>query len=137
MRFRYENMSAGKIILIAAFAFFAAIGPAMGRYEIISHTIDGGGGTSRSDRFVVSGSIGQPDADGARSETFELLGGFWPGGPLCVVQFDDFARLAAMWLDTGPGLAGDLDDDEDVDFADVKTFAELWLYYCPYAWPLK
>lgn len=137
MRLKYENSSAGKMILIAAIAFFAAIGPAMARYKIISHTIDGGGGTSRGGRFVVTGTIGQPDADWARGETYEILGGFWPGGPLCIIQFDDFARLAAMWLATGPGFEADLDGDLDVDFGDVQTFAELWLTYCPYAWPLK
>ena len=33
---------------------------------------------------------------------YELLGGFWPGGPLCVVDFHSFARFAAeYWIETG------------------------------------
>ena len=30
--------------------------------------------------------------------------GFWPGGPLCIVAFDDFARFAQLWRDSGIGL---------------------------------
>ncbi|MHC4281598.1 MAG: hypothetical protein ACYSWZ_01285 [Planctomycetota bacterium] len=29
---------------------------------------------------------------------FELLGGFWPGGPLCFVDFEHYARFAEHWL---------------------------------------
>ena len=81
-------------------------------YEISWYTIDGGGGTSTGGPYVLTGTIGQPDADWASGGVYELLGGFWPGGPLCVVEFDDFTRLAQLWLDTGSGLAGDLDGDD-------------------------
>jgi hypothetical protein len=37
---------------------------------------------------------------------YEVLGGFWPGGPLCFVEFGDFARFAEYWLESGTGLAG-------------------------------
>lgn len=66
---------------------------------------------------------------------YELLGGFWPGGPLCFVQFDDFARFADYWLTAD--LIADLDDDKDLDFADLQSLADYWLSSCPYAWPLK
>ncbi|MBC8218615.1 MAG: hypothetical protein H8E73_09130 [Planctomycetes bacterium] len=137
MKRTHKYPSLTKVVVALPVICFAAIAPAMARYKIISHTMDGGGGTSRGKQFVISGTIGQPDADWARGKRFEMLGGFWPGGPRCIVQFDDFARFAQLWLDTGPGLAADLDDDQDVDFADVQTFADFWLSYCPYAWPLK
>jgi hypothetical protein len=108
-----------------------------GQYEISWYTIDGGGGTSSGGPYVVTGTIGQPDADWATGGVYELLGGFWPGGPLCVVEFDDFARLAQLWLNTGSGLAGDLDGDNDVDFDDLSRLADFWLCYCPAPWPLK
>jgi hypothetical protein len=59
------------------------------------------------------------------------------GGPLCFVQFDDFARFAEQWLYTGTGLAGDIDKDNDVDIEDLKRFADYWLACCPYNWTLR
>ena len=40
-------------------------------------------------------------------------------------------------LETGPGLAADLYEDNIVDFLDLKLFVDEWLYYCPLDWPLK
>ena len=114
-----------------------AAAPVLGQYRIDWYTIDGGGGTSSGGPYVLTGTIGQPDADWASGGTYELLGGFWPGGPLCVVEFDDFTRLAQLWLNTGSGLAGDLDGDNDVDFDDLSWLADFWLCNCPVPWPLK
>lgn len=43
------------------------------------HTIDGGGGTSSGGTFVVTGTIGQPDAGTMNGGTFTLEGGFHGG----------------------------------------------------------
>ena len=126
---------------IAAWALclvmFGTAGPAQGAgpYEIPWYTIDGGGGTSRGGQYVLTGTIGQPDADWSSAGSYELLGGFWPGGPLCFVQFDDFARFADYWLTAD--LIADLDDDKDLDFADLQWLADYWLFSCPYKWPLR
>ena len=117
--------------------------PASGDYELVWSTIDGGGGTSSGGTYTLTGTIGQPDADWSSGDSYELLGGFWPGGPLCIVDFVDFARFAEHWLD-GPCNAGnnwcggaDLDYLGDVDFVDMSIFIDEWLWYCPYDWPLK
>jgi len=106
-----------------------------GPYEITWYTIDGGGGTSTGGQYSLTGTIGQPDADWSRAGGYEVLGGFWPGGPLCFVAFDDFTRFADYWLTSD--LTADLDDDKDLDFADLQWLADYWLFSCPYAWPLK
>ena len=54
-------------------------------YSIEWYTIDGGGGTSSGGPYELSGTIGQPDADYLDGGPYELLGGFWGGGPLCIV----------------------------------------------------
>ncbi len=100
-------------------------------------TIDGGGGRSSGGPYELVGTIGQPDAAWSSGGNYELLGGFWPGGPLCFVDFYTFARFAEQWLYTGAGLAADLDNDEDVDFADLKRLVDEWLYSCPHDWQLK
>jgi hypothetical protein len=60
------------------------------QYSIDWYTIDGGGGTSTSAVYTVSGTIGQPDAGSMSGGNFSLTGGFWsaisviqtPGAPL-------------------------------------------------------
>jgi hypothetical protein len=115
----------------------SAISTASGQYELSWYTIDGGGGRSSGGPYVLTGTIGQPDAAYSAGGNYELLGGFWPGGPLCIVQFDDFARFADLWNLKAEGLPADLDGDDDVDFDDLSEFADWWLSCCPVGWPLK
>lgn len=122
---------------ISLFILFSITTTGYADYSITWSTSDGGGAISSSGAYVLMGTIGQPDAAYLAGADYELLGGFWPGGPLCFVQFDDFARFAKQWLDVGSGLAGDLDSDGDVDFDDLSLFADEWLCLCPYNWPLK
>ena len=111
--------------------------PALGDYAVTWHTIDGGGGQSSGGPYMLTGTIGQPDADWSSGEEYEVLGGFWPGGPLCFVGFDDFARFAQYWLYTGDDMAADLYEDGIVDFEDMRELADLWLFSCPHDWPLR
>ena len=55
--------------------------PVLADYKIDWHTIDGGGGQSSGGAYVLTGTIGQPDAAWSSGGDYELLGGFWPGGP--------------------------------------------------------
>jgi len=55
----------------------------------------------------------------------------------CKVNFIDLGNFVDDWLLSGPGLPGDLSDNEEVDFVDYSMFADYWLTYCPDDWPLK
>jgi len=113
--------------------------PASADYEINWFTIDGGGGRSSAGPYTLTGSIGQPDAAYSSGGNYELLGGFWTGGPLCFVNFEHFAKFANYWLETGTGLPADLYKDEFniVNGLDLQVFVDYWLCYCPEDWPLK
>ncbi len=110
-----------------------------GPYVLAWSTIDGGGGVSNGGEFTVLGTIGQPDAAYSAGDSYELIGGFWPGGPICFVEFEDYARFAQYWLATGSDLPADLYKDEfdTVNWKDLDEFVYWWLYDCPYGWPLK
>jgi len=125
------------VSLVAAcvLANVSALSQIGGDYILDWSTIDGGGGVSRGGQYVLTGTIGQPDADWSGAGDYELLGGFWPGGPSCFVEFDDFARFAELWL-IGD-VSGDLDNDEDIDFSDLQSLTDYWLIDCPYKWPLR
>ena len=112
---------------------------ASGQYELSWYTIDGGGGQSSGGDFSVIGTIAQPDAAWSSGGDYELLGGFWPGGPLCFVDFEHFARFAQYWLETGTGSPADLYEDlnNKVNHLDLRVFVDQWLCYCPENWPLK
>ena len=106
-----------------------------GDYILDWSTIDGGGGQSSGGPYKLTGTIGQPDAGYSAAGGYELLGGFWPGVPLCFVDFGDFAVFAELWL-LGD-VSGDLDNDKDIDFADLQSLTDYWLLDCPYKWPLR
>ena len=111
--------------------------PALGQYEIRWSTIDGGGGQSSGGQYILTGTIGQADAGYSYGGDYDVLGGFWPGGPLCTVDFEDFARFAQYWLEAGYDIPADLYEDSIVNYHDLSVFVDEWLYYCPYDWPLK
>ena len=127
--------------LIVSVILFAVLNAtvASGQYELSWYTIDGGGGRSSGGPYTLTGTIGQPDAAWSSVGNYELLGGFWPGGPLCFVDFESFARFAEYWLEPGTGLPADLYEDVDniVNELDLKVFVDYWLCYCPTDWPLK
>jgi hypothetical protein len=111
--------------------------PVFGDYQIVWSTIDSGGGVSSGGQYIIRGTIGQPDAGYSEGGNYELLGGFWSGEPLCIVDFYHYARFAEYWLESGSGLPADLYEDDKVDYFDLKLFVDEWLYYCPYDWPLR
>jgi hypothetical protein len=47
------------------------------------------------------------------------------------VNFLDYVKLAGNWQETGPGLNGDVNEDEIVDYKDVETLVENWLAHDP------
>ncbi len=108
-------------------------------YDLSWYTIDGGGGVSSDETYIVRGTIGQPDTGYSAGGDYEVLGGFWPGESMCFVDFEHFARFAQHWLQTGSDLPADLYEDQYdiVDYFDLDVFVEEWLYWCPYGWPLK
>ena len=115
---------------------------ASAEYSIPWYTIDGGGGASSGGPYQVTGTIGQPDAGYHDGGQYELLGGFWTGGPLCIVNLEHFATFASYWLD-GPCDASnnwcggaDLNQQNDVTIVDLGILANEWLNICPFNWPL-
>jgi hypothetical protein len=107
-------------------------------YKLSWYTIDGGGGRSSGGQYELLSTIGQPDAAWSSGGDYELLGGFLPGGPLCFVDFESFAKFANYWRDEGVGIPADLHVDVDniVNKLDLRVFVDLWLCYCPGDWPL-
>ncbi len=135
---------AGKAVLLVWLLLFShALAQSGGDYELTWSTIDGGGGTSSGGPYVLTGTIGQPDAAWSSGGDYELLGGFLPGGPICIVQFDDFAKFAEHWLDEPCDAdnnwcgGADLDKLGNVDHIDLDLLVKQWLCYCPAGWPLK
>ena len=60
------------LLLLAPVVLFAQ------QYSIDWYKIAGGGGTSTNGQFSITGTIGQPDANGAMSGgSYSLSGGFW------------------------------------------------------------
>ncbi|MHC4655070.1 MAG: hypothetical protein ACYTDW_12620 [Planctomycetota bacterium] len=123
------------IVLLVILAASAA----SGQYELSWYTIDGGGGQSTGGQYKLIGTIGQPDAAYSAGGNYELLSGFWPGGPLCFIDFEHFARFAQYWLEPGTGSPADLYEDlnNKVNELDLRIFVDQWLCYCPENWPLK
>ena len=92
---RIEKAAVSDVLRAILLIWFLAALPSSAQsgadYDLSWSTIDGGGGTSTGGPYTLTGTIGQPDADWSEGGEYEVLGGFWPGGPLCFVEFDDFA----------------------------------------------
>jgi hypothetical protein len=78
-------------------------------YSIDWHTTDGGGGTSTGGVYAVTGTIGQPDANGPMTGgNFSLTGGFWSlisvvqtaGMPALTITHSSNSVIVS-WPDTG------------------------------------
>lgn len=113
-------------------------GAAGADFGIAWHTIDGGGGTSAGGDFVMSGTIGQPDAGSVMAGgDFGLSGGFWSGsggaGSPCpadvnfdeAVDIDDVFAVLGAW---GPcdDCVEDVNDDGAVDIDDLFAVLGAW-----------
>ncbi len=66
------------LLCFAVVAYAVAFRAPAQSYSINWYKISGGGGTSTSATYQVSGTIGQPDAGGAMTGgSYSLTGGFW------------------------------------------------------------
>ncbi len=114
---------------------------AAGGFDLTWFTVDGGGGTSSGGDFVLSGTIGQPDAGDLAGGDFVLRGGFWqlsgPCNSACVQDIDgsgdvrvpDLIKLLSCWGPlTGDPLCNCLDTDmsTDVRVPDLIAMLAKW-----------
>lgn len=122
-----------QVVLLAAMALTGAAAEPL---RISSFTIDGGGlahSTSADGVFVLSGTIGQPDAGVVSGGGFKLTGGFWyetPPGD-CNVSGTVDLRDHTAFVDCMSGPAADmvegcecfdLDGDGNIGLADFAEY---------------
>jgi hypothetical protein len=82
-------------------------------YSIDWYSIDGGGGTSTNSQYVLSGTIGQPDAGRMSGGGFTLDGGFWgivaavqtPGAPALRVVLTGTNTVVVAWPNPSTGFS--------------------------------
>lgn len=70
------------ILLAALFASSTIVWAEVNALEIPWWTVDGGGGTSGSGNYTLSGTIGQSDPGDLVGGSYTLHGGFWVGLPI-------------------------------------------------------
>ena len=111
-----------------------------GTFSLNWSTVDGSGGT-----FVLTGTIGQPDAGDLAGGSFSLRGGFWqpaaPGAPPCpactgdvnndlVVNPFDLALLLGVWGNPGcdgvPPCCQDGNQDGAINPFDLALLLGNW-----------
>ena len=105
-------------VLAATCPVFAQTG---GTYNLEWNTIDCGGGRSSGGSYVLSGAIGQPDAEYSAGGSYEVLGGFLVGGPLGIVNFIDYSLFSGHWLQNACNSGNNWCGGTDLDkFGDVE-----------------
>lgn len=140
-------MSRLYVIFFTVFLSVIVVNPVIaqngGGYDLSWSTVDGGGSQSSGGSYVLTGTIGQPDAGYHSGGNYELLGGFWVDGPLCIVNLEHFSEFAAWWL-FGPCNeannwcdGADLNQADDVNIQDLIILVNEWLDVCPVGWSLE
>ncbi len=137
-------MTTKRLVTLAGALMILALAPAAiaQDFAIDWYTIDGGGGTSTGGDFVLSGTIGQPDAGALTGGDFALVGGFWGGaaGVPCFGDLDgdnqvglsDLAILLANFGTPSGALPedGDLDGNGTVDLSDLALMLSVFGTVC-------
>ncbi|MCK5427994.1 MAG: hypothetical protein KAI94_00905 [Anaerolineales bacterium] len=78
-----RRLYALSIALLCVLLVAGAAWAAPQAFDLSWWTVDGGGGTSSSGDFALSGTIGQPDTSPLMSGgDFTIVGGYWGGGAL-------------------------------------------------------
>jgi len=126
---------AALIIALIAVPLASAKSPA--RYVLRAGGFRSSAGSSNTANMRITGELGHSGPGAMTSENYAMTSPLAAAGIICIIEFDDFTLFADQWLDTGIGLRADLDNDRDVDFADLDRFAHLWLNCCPKDWPLR
>jgi len=85
----------------------------------------------------MTGELGHSGPGAMASENYGMTSPLAAAGIICIIEFDDFARFAQYWLYTGSDMPADLYEDNMVNFEDMRELADLWLFSCPYEWPLR
>jgi hypothetical protein len=123
-------------LAVAAVLISLTASVAAQQYDVYWRTVDSGGGNSSSigARYVVDGTIGQPDAGVMSGGPFSVTGGFWAVGEVpsdvCAgftAGLPGYSRFSDCLA--GPGQAKldgctcpDADGDGDVDLSDFARF---------------
>jgi len=73
-----------------------------GKFDLRWSTVDGGGAMSAGGKFLMTGTVGQPDAGALAGGQFKLEGGFWSG--VAVVQTPGAPFLKIKLLGNGQAV---------------------------------
>src|SRR5262245_42145483 len=138
-------MRARLTILAAAAGVLAVMsassGQSGGGFDLTWYTIDGGGTMNGSGgTFILSGTIGQPDAQVAplmAGGAFEISGGFWTAANVCYCPGDmngdgrkdglDIQRFVHCVILGGSCACADVDVMNGVTVADAAAFVNKLL----------
>ena len=115
---------------------FVTDGNEMSGYEIISGEF-GISGESSGGGYSQVGSVLVTDGNEMSGGGFSMTEESVLATIDCVIGFEDFARFAVYWLQTGSDLPADLYLDNYVNTADLLEFVNWWLCFCPSNWPLR
>lgn len=91
--------------------WFCGISSHAQQYGVDWYKVAGGGGTSSNGQYVVSGTVGQPDAGSMSGGNYSVTGGFWavtavqtPGAPVLTVRRTGSGGVIISWPSGSTGF---------------------------------
>ena len=122
--------SARLLFLYGALALAVRPTPAGAQYSINWYKVSGGGGTSTSAVYSISGTIGQHDAGGPMTGgSYSLTGGFWSlyaletaNAPLLSIKLTATNTVMVFW--PSPSTGFNLQQNNDLNTSNWVTPAE-------------
>lgn len=104
-------------------------------FQMVWSSVGGGGGKSVGQTLSLESTAAQPTAGVSQADGLVLNAGYQAGSRGCGVNLNDLIAVCEAWL--GEDAALNLTGAAEINLDDFAVLAAYWLDDCPAGWPVE